>query len=85
MPSEVNKALSDHAWAKLAENEANALALLLEREDRKIMVVVVAADTDTLGTTHVLHAVSSGTHRAHGVQFATALLKKADFIQEKLK
>lgn len=73
------------AWDKMAENEANALMLMLERPDLKVMVVVVGAHTDTEGWTDIVHAVSPHTKISQAQQFHAALTRRANWILDKVR
>lgn len=73
------------AWDKLAENEANALMMMLEREDLKVMVVVVGAHTGEEGMTDIVHAVSSHTKVGQAQQFQQALTRRANWILDKVR
>lgn len=73
------------AWDKMAENEANALMLMLERPDLKVMVVVIGAHTDVEGWTDIVHAASPHTKISQAQQFHDALTRRANWVLEKLR
>lgn len=73
------------AWDKMAENEANALMLMLERPDLKVMVVVVGAHVGSEGCTDIVHAVSPHTKVSQATQFHAALTRRANWILEKVR
>lgn len=76
--------LSQPAWDKLAQQEADALAQLLANEGRCVMVTIVGADTDDLGTTHVCHGVAGDTRGRHLRQFIAGLERKLARLNDKL-
>lgn len=60
--------------------EANALMMLLERKDLKVMVIIIGAHSDSEGTTDLIHSVSAKTKKSHAHQFKTALAKRVKFL-----
>lgn len=76
--------MDQKAWDKLAVSEAHALAGLLSSDARCVMVIVIGADSDDEGTTHILHGVSGETRGAHLRQFITATERKLTWLRNKL-
>lgn len=71
-------------WDTVAEEEANALALLLATEGRVCMVIVIGADNDADGTCHMAHGVAGPTTGAHLRQFIFAVDHKLKWLRDKL-
>lgn len=72
------------AWDAIAEQEVQALATLLATEGKCVMVIVVAADSDELGTTHLCHGVAGETKGAHLRQFIVGVERKLTWLRDKL-
>jgi hypothetical protein len=72
------------AWIQAAAEEAHSLKTLLESDDVKVMVMVVAAHSDAKGTTDVVYSVSEGTKKTHAIQFRAAVLARAEFLLGKI-
>lgn len=77
--------MSDRAaWDKMAEDEANALATMLANDRRSVMVIVIAADSDDLGTTLLVHGVAGKTTGASLRQFIAGAERKLTWLRDKL-
>jgi hypothetical protein len=76
--------MSQRAWDTYAEQEAQALATLLSTEGRCVLVVVVAAHSDELGTTSLMHAVAGQTMGSHLRQFIAGMERKTQWLRAKL-
>lgn len=72
------------AWDQLAQQEATTLATLLATESRSVLVIVVAADSDDVGTTHLCHGVAGDTKGAHLRQFIVGVERKLTWLRDKL-
>jgi len=72
------------AWDTLAEQEAQALAELLATDGKCVMVIVVGADSDEQGTTHMLHGAAGQTRGSHLRQFISAVELKLKYLRDKL-
>jgi len=71
---------SQRAWDQIATDEAEALA----SDDRCVLVVVIGADSDELGTTHLCHGVAGPTKGSHLRQFIVGVERKLDWLKAKL-
>lgn len=72
------------AWDRHAEQEAEALALMLATGGRAVIVIVVAAQDDAEGTTSVLHGVAGTTTGASLRQFILGVERKLTWLRDKL-
>lgn len=72
------------AWEQHATEEAQALAELLAADGRCVLVVVVGAVDDEVGTTHLLHTVAGNTRGAHLRQFIVGIERKLQWLRDKL-
>lgn len=71
-------------WNTMAQNEADALALMLASDNRSVMVIVIAADNDADGTTHLTHGVAGRTTGATLRQFILGVERKLEWMREKM-
>jgi len=72
------------AWDKFAEQEANTLAELLATDNRVVMVIVIGAESDEIGTTNVLHGVAGEAKGAHLQQIIFAVEHKLRWLRSKM-
>lgn len=84
-PNHLSAFTDQAAWERVATEEAEALTTLLERADKKIMVIIVAAHSDPRGTTDLVHSVSEDTKKYHARQFKAGLLKRVEFLTNKIE